>query len=82
MASRSSLAALVAAVLLVPSLVAQPTVQVAARAGGGSVLLVDDNGTPVVVRPSDGAVLEGYRPAETLRAFLTASPSPASKDIK
>jgi thiol:disulfide interchange protein DsbC len=29
------------------------------------------NGTPVIVRPSDGAVLEGYRPAATLRAFLT-----------
>jgi len=31
-------------------------------------------GTPVIVRPSDGAVLEGYRPAEALRAFLTATP--------
>ncbi|WP_066560103.1 DsbC family protein [Croceicoccus bisphenolivorans] len=31
-------------------------------------------GTPVLVRPSDGAVLEGYRPAEALRAFLTATP--------
>lgn len=40
------------------------------------------SGTPVIVRPSDGAVLEGYRPAETLRAFLTASPSPDSKDTK
>lgn len=29
------------------------------------------NGTPVIVRPSDGTVLEGYRPAATLRAFLT-----------
>ena len=27
-------------------------------------------GTPVVVRPSDGAVLEGYRPAEQLLRFL------------
>jgi len=33
-------------------------------------------GTPVIVRPSDGAVLEGYRPAEALRAFLTATPQP------
>jgi thiol:disulfide interchange protein DsbC len=31
-------------------------------------------GTPVIVRPSDGAVLEGYRPAATLRAFLRAAP--------
>ena len=29
------------------------------------------NGTPVIVRPADGAILEGYRPAATLRAFLT-----------
>lgn len=29
-------------------------------------------GTPVIVRPSDGAVLEGFRPAAALRAFLTA----------
>lgn len=38
------------------------------------------SGTPVIVRPSDGAVLEGYRPAAALRAFLTASTSqpPAS----
>jgi len=38
------------------------------------------SGTPVIVRPSDGAVLEGYRPAAALRAFLTASASqpPAS----
>lgn len=27
-------------------------------------------GTPVLVRPSDGAVLEGYRPAAVLREFL------------
>lgn len=33
------------------------------------------SGTPVIVRPSDGAVLEGYRPAAALRAFLTASAS-------
>ena len=32
-------------------------------------------GTPVIVRPSDGAVIEGYRPAAALRAFLTAAPS-------
>lgn len=31
-------------------------------------------GTPVIVRPSDGAVLEGYRAAEALRAFLTETP--------
>lgn len=31
-------------------------------------------GTPVIVRPSDGAVLEGYRPAATLREFLAAAP--------
>ncbi len=31
------------------------------------------SGTPVIVRPSDGAVIEGYRPAAALRAFLTAS---------
>ena len=31
-------------------------------------------GTPVIVRPSDGAVLEGYRPAATLREFLRAAP--------
>ena len=30
------------------------------------------NGTPVIVRPGDGAVLEGYRPAAALRAFLTS----------
>jgi thiol:disulfide interchange protein DsbC len=31
-------------------------------------------GTPVIVRPSDGAVLEGYRPAAALREFLRAAP--------
>lgn len=36
-------------------------------------------GTPVLVRPSDGAVLEGYRPAATLRAFLRAAPHQTSK---
>src|SRR5690606_8023831 len=30
-------------------------------------------GTPVIVRPADGAVLEGYRPAAALRAFLRAA---------
>ena len=30
-------------------------------------------GTPVIVRPSDGAVLEGYRDAAGLRAFLAPS---------
>lgn len=30
-------------------------------------------GTPVLVRPSDGAVIEGYRPASELRAFLEAN---------
>jgi thiol:disulfide interchange protein DsbC len=35
-------------------------------------------GTPVIVRPEDGAVLEGYRPAAELKAFLTqAAPAPA-----
>ena len=29
------------------------------------------NGTPVIVRPSDGAVIEGYRDAAALRAFLS-----------
>jgi thiol:disulfide interchange protein DsbC len=34
-------------------------------------------GTPVIVRPSDGAVLEGYRPVDQLAAFLkAASPKP------
>jgi thiol:disulfide interchange protein DsbC len=36
-------------------------------------------GTPVIVRPSDGAVLEGYRDAAALRAFLTATPAPAAR---
>ena len=36
-------------------------------------------GTPVIVRPSDGAVLEGYRPAATLREFLRAAPRRPSK---
>jgi thiol:disulfide interchange protein DsbC len=36
-------------------------------------------GTPVIVRPSDGAVLEGYRDGATLRAFLTATPGPAAR---
>jgi thiol:disulfide interchange protein DsbC len=30
-------------------------------------------GTPVIVRPSDGAVIEGYRNAAALRAFLSPS---------
>lgn len=34
-------------------------------------------GTPVIVRPSDGAVLEGYRPAHVLRAFLSGKTAPA-----
>lgn len=33
------------------------------------------SGTPVLVRPSDGAVLEGYRPAAILREFLRPSAS-------
>lgn len=36
-------------------------------------------GTPVIVRPSDGAVLEGYRPAATLREFFRAAPRQTSK---
>ncbi len=36
-------------------------------------------GTPVIVRPSDGAVLEGYRSAAALREFLRASPRLTSK---
>ena len=36
-------------------------------------------GTPVIVRPSDGAVLEGYRPAAALREFLRAAPGQPSK---
>jgi thiol:disulfide interchange protein DsbC len=31
-------------------------------------------GTPVIVRPSDGAVLEGYRAGPELKAFLANSP--------
>ena len=34
-------------------------------------------GTPVIVRPSDGAVLEGFRPAAALRAFLSGTPAPS-----
>lgn len=36
-------------------------------------------GTPVIVRPSDGAVLEGYRPASALREFLRAAPRQTRK---
>lgn len=36
-------------------------------------------GTPVIVRPADGAVLEGFRPAAVLREFLRAAPTPAPK---
>ena len=36
-------------------------------------------GTPVIVRPADGAVLEGYRPAAVLREFLRAAPTPSPK---
>ena len=36
-------------------------------------------GTPVIVRPADGAVLEGFRPAAELRAFLTGAPAASSK---
>ena len=32
-------------------------------------------GTPVIVRPADGAVLEGFRPAAVLRDFLRTGPS-------
>jgi len=32
-------------------------------------------GTPVIVRPADGAILEGFRPAAVLRDFLRAGPS-------
>lgn len=39
----------------------------------------DFGGTPVIVRPSDGAVLEGYRPAATLREFLRAAPRQTRK---
>ena len=31
-------------------------------------------GTPVIVRPSDGAVVEGYRSASDLKAFLNVNP--------
>jgi hypothetical protein len=31
-------------------------------------------GTPVIVRPSDGAVIEGYRSASDLRKFLNVNP--------
>jgi transcriptional regulator with XRE-family HTH domain len=34
-------------------------------------------GTPVIVRPSDGAVLEGFRPAAALRAFLSGASTPS-----
>lgn len=34
-------------------------------------------GTPVIVRPSDGAVLEGFRPAAALRGFLSGTASPS-----
>ena len=33
------------------------------------------SGTPVIVRPSDGAVIEGYRNAAGLRAFLASPPA-------
>ncbi len=33
------------------------------------------NGTPVVVRPGDGAVIQGYRPAATLAAFAKGGPA-------
>ena len=36
------------------------------------------SGTPVLVRPSDGAVIEGYRDAAALRAFLNIAPSPVA----
>ena len=36
-------------------------------------------GTPVIVRPSDGAVIEGFRPAGALREFLRAAPREPSK---
>ena len=31
-------------------------------------------GTPVILRPSDGAVIEGYRSASDLKAFLNVNP--------
>jgi len=37
-------------------------------------------GTPVLVRPSDGAVLEGYRPAAELRKFLAVPAFNRSKN--
>jgi len=33
------------------------------------------NGTPVIVRPSDGAVIQGYRPVQTLLAFAQGKPA-------
>jgi thiol:disulfide interchange protein DsbC len=36
-------------------------------------------GTPVIVRPSDGAVLEGFRPAAALRDFLAEQPTKPNK---
>ena len=39
-------------------------------------------GTPVLVRPSDGAVLEGYRPAAVLREFLRPSPQALTPKTK
>ena len=33
------------------------------------------NGTPVLVRASDGAVLQGYRPASEIRRFLGLTPN-------
>lgn len=33
-------------------------------------------GTPVIVRPSDGAVLEGYRSGPDLKAFLSSTAAP------
>jgi thiol:disulfide interchange protein DsbC len=41
-------------------------------------------GTPVIVRPADGAVLEGFRPAAVLREFLRPlhpGPHPSSQRI-
>ena len=35
------------------------------------------SGTPVMVRASDGAVLEGYRGAAEIRAFLSSNPKGA-----
>ena len=32
-------------------------------------------GTPVLVRASDGAVLQGYRPASEIRRFLGLTPN-------